>query len=184
MNLLRICVFLLFAMAMLIGGCKASVETVEPEPKPKPKEQETEMKAPLAVYEATLNPAQYDEDIDLVRKAHAEERRQMEFDTTRDSITVEEEISQGFRIQIFSTPHIDEAAVMQGSVRQIVDDSVYVVYDPPVYKVRVGDFVTRLEANQSLSYLLDRGFPDAWIVSDRIVKRKIVRQRHEQVKPD
>ena len=60
-------------------------------------------------------------------------------------------------------------------MRKVREDSVYVVYDPPVYKVRVGDYTSRLEASRKLSTFIDKGYPDAWIVADRIVQRRLVR---------
>jgi hypothetical protein len=44
-----------------------------------------------------------------------------------------------------------------------------------VYKVRVGDFANRYEANQRLPEFVEKGYRDAWIVPDRIVQRKLVR---------
>lgn len=164
--------FLFCVCGLILVGCGPSGETVEPTPKTvKPKE----MKAPLKVYEETLNPALYDEELDIVKKNHAEQKEKMEFETKPDSTEIEEEIAQGFRIQVFASPSIDEATSMKNSVQLMVSDSVYVVYDPPVYKVRVGDYVSRLDANKMLSFMLDRGFPDAWVVADRIVQRKLVR---------
>jgi hypothetical protein len=58
---------------------------------------------------------------------------------------------------------------------KFIGDSVYVVYDAPVYKIRVGDFVNRYEANQRLPEFTEKGYRDAWIVPDRIVQRKFVR---------
>ncbi len=89
---------------------------------------------------------------------------------------MEAEYLQGFRIQIFATANIDEANAMKTTASQIITgDSLYVVFDPPVYKVRMGDFMSRLEASRKLSTLLDRGFPDAWVVNDQIIRRKLVR---------
>jgi hypothetical protein len=157
---------------LILAGCGPSQETLQPASKSgKPKE----MKAPLAAYEETLNPALYDEDVDIVKKSHAEQKERMELEIKPDSTGVEEEIVQGFRIQVFASPSIDEAASMKNSVEIMVDDSVYVVYDPPVYKVRIGNYLTRLDANKMLSFLLERGFPDAWVVADRVTQRKVMR---------
>jgi hypothetical protein len=61
------------------------------------------------------------------------------------------------------------------AAQRITEDSLYVVYDPPVYKVRIGDFPTRAEANQKLTTVIGQGFSDAWVVGDRIIQRKLVR---------
>jgi hypothetical protein len=56
---------------------------------------------------------------------------------------------------------------------KIVQDSVYLLFDAPVYKVRVGDFVSRYEAGQKLPDIVELGYRDAWIVPDKIVQRKM-----------
>lgn len=133
-------------------------------------------KRPLSYYEATLRPSDFDEEIDIVQKTHAENHGTAPIEIPADSAVVEEVVAQGFRIQIFATSSIDEAnsakLTAEGRVGQ---DEVYVVYDPPVYKVRVGDYVERLEANQRLSKLINQGYPDAWVVADRVIQRKITR---------
>ena len=133
-------------------------------------------KAPLSYFEATLNPSDYDEEIVHIQNVQVGENQREELNIPKDSVAVEEEILQGFRIQIFASASIDEANSTRASALQkFVVDSVYVVYDAPVYKVRVGDFPSRYDANQRLPRLIEKGFPDAWVVPDRIVQRKITR---------
>ena len=132
-------------------------------------------RAPLLYYEASFNPADYDETIEEAQKPRQQERRPRTTESDQDSVMVETEVLQGFRIQIFATPNIDEANAMRITAAQrITEDSVYVVFDPPVYKVRLGDFRTRADANQRLGMLVQQGFPDAWVVSDRIIIRKFL----------
>ena len=160
---------ILSALAMTMIGCGLGASTFEGE-------NDQNRKHPLSYYEATLRPSDFDEEIEVVQKAHQETRTSPLPDLPPDSLTIEEEVIQGFRIQIFATASIDEATAAKTlASRQVGEDSVYVVYDPPVYKVRVGDYGTRLEASRKLSSLIDKGYPDAWIVSDRIVQRKLVR---------
>jgi hypothetical protein len=137
----------------------------------------TREKAPLAYYEATLRPSEFDEEVEIVRQTHERQGESVTpFDLPSDSTVVETVEVQGFRIQVFASASIDEAAAARESARtKVGSDSVYVVYDPPVYKVRVGDYATRLEANQRLPRIVNLGFPDAWVVSDRITLRRITR---------
>ncbi len=138
-------------------------------------EAKKDLKAPLSHYEATLDPSDYDEDVEIVQKKQAEEKPHVELQIPKDSTTVEEVSQLGFRIQVFSTSSIDEAMKMKNEVlAKLPQDSVYVVYDPPVYKVRVGDFSSRYDASIKLSSVVDNGFPDAWIVPDNIIHRKLI----------
>jgi hypothetical protein len=139
--------------------------------------QPKEKKLPLSEYESTLNPADFDKDINVAEKIHTDEKAQQSaLEIPRDSIVVKEEPTQGFRIQVFSSSNVDEVNLMKSVVlEKFTGDSIYVVYDPPVYKIRVGDFLTRYEANQRLPEFVDKGYRDAWIVPDRVIQRKLVR---------
>jgi hypothetical protein len=136
-------------------------------------------KAPLEVFESSFQPSRYDEGVEAVERRLG--RREEQLDGRRDSVKVEEEVRQGFRIQIFASPRIDEATLAKQTAAQLITtDSLYIVFDPPVYKVRVGDYPTRLEANRALASIVQNGYPDAWIVTDRIIQRKFIRIRREE----
>lgn len=133
-------------------------------------------KAPLSYYEATLRPSEFDEEPEIVQRAHAQTGTSANVDLRADSTVIEEVSGQGYRIQVFASSSIDEANGAKAiAIQRVQHDSVYVVYDPPVYKVRIGDYPTRLEANQQLARLVNIGYPDAWVVADRITQRKVVR---------
>ncbi len=165
----------LLLLATLVAGvlgCGSAAPQSVPEQKAK-----KDLKQPLSYYEATLDPSDYDEEVEVVvQKKDSVDKPHTELTIPRDSTTVEEVPQLGFRIQVFSTSSIDEAMKMKVDVlAKLPQDSVYVVYDPPVYKVRLGDFPSRYEASIRLSSVVDQGFPDAWIVPDNIVTRKLVR---------
>ncbi len=166
-------VFTLLLTGVLWAGCSSARQTEAQEPtKPATRK---ELAAPLAKYEATLNPSDYDDDIEIVKKEQAAEKAPPPLELLQDSTVIKEEISQGFRIQIFSSSSIDDANLARtNAAAQFPTDSIYIVYDPPVYKVRVGDFVTRYEADQRMPDFVDKGYRDAWIVPDRIVRRRHV----------
>lgn len=134
-----------------------------------------EMKKTLAEYEATLDPSQYDQDVDVEVKKQEEQKQTPELQIPKDSTVVQETSQLGFRIQIYSSSNIDEAMSMKADVMaKLPQDSVYVVYDPPVYKIRLGDYPTRYDASVKLPSIVNMGYSDAWIVPDNIVRRKVV----------
>jgi hypothetical protein len=159
-----------FALIILIASGCASRRFAEKE---QPKEEETS----LAQYEKTFNPVDYDQEITIARKAPvADTLQQALIDIPKDTVVMQEEAVQGFRIQVFSSSGVDEANLVKNLVQEkFGKDSVYVEYDAPVYKVRVGDFINRYEANQRLPEFVEKGYRDAWIVPDRIIQRKPVR---------
>ncbi len=82
----------------------------------------------------------------------------------------------GFRIQIFygSGPGSkNEARTIQSEyVKDYPEIPSYLVFQTPNFKIRVGDFRTRLEAEQHLR-LIEEEFPNAFIVKDNINLPKI-----------
>jgi hypothetical protein len=162
-----------FAVTLTLSACSASRETPVTAPRQQPTV-EIKEKGSLIAYESSFRPADYDEDVEIAEKRTPAGNSLPEVDTRKDSVSVEEEIALGFRIQIFASAKIDEANMAkQSALETITTDSLYVVYDPPVYKVRVGDYTSRFDANKALAGIIQNGYPDAWVVNDRIIKRKI-----------
>jgi hypothetical protein len=164
---------LLPAVIALLTGCGSSGGSrKDSETLPETRER----KIPLSQVESRFNPSEYDDDLNVVCDQHEIEQQRAANEASKDSLIIVSELSQGYRIQIFATGNIDEATVMRlTTIQRVTEDSVYIVYDPPVYKVRIGDFRTRAEASQKLGAMSSIGFADAWVVGDRIVIRKTVR---------
>jgi len=51
-------------------------------------------------------------------------------------------------------------------------DSVYVVYETPNYKVRVGDFIAREDADKMRQKLQNMGYLSAWVIRTRITPQR------------
>lgn len=81
--------------------------------------------------------------------------------------TTQKEI-EGYRIQILST--MDQNAIKKARMdfsELNTSLKIYQVYDRPYYKLRVGDFLTKFEAEQMV-YVLLKNFPAAFVVPDKI----------------
>lgn len=78
------------------------------------------------------------------------------------------EVADGYRVQITFTDIREDAYKSKAAVyKQFADYPAYVEYDQPYYKLRVGDFATRLEATSALQQIITV-YPGAYIVKDRI----------------
>jgi len=53
-----------------------------------------------------------------------------------------------------------------------VNEDVSIVFDAPVYKIRVGNCVTRNEAENIKINLVKFGYDTAWIVRSKVLARK------------
>jgi hypothetical protein len=78
------------------------------------------------------------------------------------------EFADGYRVQIMYTDIRDEAYKAKGKTyNEFPDLSSYVEYEPPYYKLRLGDFKTRLEATYYLQQVIPL-YTGAFIVKDKI----------------
>ncbi len=74
----------------------------------------------------------------------------------------------GFTIQVYSGTSSDEAKLARGKVYSVLPDSSPTLkYDEPNFKVKVGNFYSRLEAQKSYAQLKLR-FSSAIIIPERI----------------
>lgn len=81
----------------------------------------------------------------------------------------------GYRVQIYSSNQQQtakgEALELEEKVKQTLDQSVYVQYLPPFWKVRIGDFRTYEEAREYKKIVVAQ-YPelmgDTYIVRDKI----------------
>ena len=75
----------------------------------------------------------------------------------------------GFRVQLFFGSHKQEALDTKGQfLKQFPDRQIYLLYEQPYFKLRVGDFLTRLEALKVLNDVLII-FPNAFVVKDDVM---------------
>jgi hypothetical protein len=84
------------------------------------------------------------------------------------SIATETETIEGYRIQIHFSGEREKAKLVKTKfLQQFPDVAAYEIYQQPNFKVRVGDFRSRLEAQKFMNEL-NSLFPSAFIVSDDI----------------
>ena len=78
----------------------------------------------------------------------------------------------GFRVQVFATRFSRSADSIKSVLDEKVNEDVSIVFDAPVYKIRVGNFVTRNEAENMKINLVKFGYDTAWIVRSKVLARK------------
>ncbi len=74
----------------------------------------------------------------------------------------------GLRVQTFAGSRKEAAQQMAEKLQQLRLDSVYVVEEGGLYKVQIGNFRQRLEAEKMLDRLRFAGIDNAWIVQTQI----------------
>jgi|TARA_B100000929_G_scaffold139432_1_gene110461 hypothetical protein len=84
---------------------------------------------------------------------------------SRDSV---QSVSEGYRVQVLATRYFERADSLAVIMKNTVRDSVYVDFEAPNYKVRVGDFIDRNSAESLQQDLVQMGYNSAWILRSRI----------------
>ena len=83
---------------------------------------------------------------------------------------------KGWRVQIYFVSGVNASAkartVMQNFKNKYPDVPAYIEYEEPFFKVRVGDFLTKLEAAKFKRELENNGYSKVFLVEEKInVKR-------------
>tara|TARA_B100001142_G_C14334193_1_gene655235 strand:- start:2051 stop:2476 length:426 start_codon:yes stop_codon:yes gene_type:complete len=86
-------------------------------------------------------------------------------DKTPDSIITEIE---GFRVQVFATQDRNKADQLQKELMKKFNEKIYIIFEAPNYKVRIGDFLDRDDAELMRMKLVSSDFPSSWIVRTKI----------------
>lgn len=93
-------------------------------------------------------------------------------DFSKDTLHVVEKM--GWKVQVFSTSDFYEADTVYKQVQDsFVDEEVEKIFNSPYYKIRMGNCVTREEAENLLSKTLELKYREAWIIRTMVrVKEK------------
>ena len=77
-----------------------------------------------------------------------------EFVLSLDSV---QSVSEGYRVQVLATRYFERADSLAVIMKNTVSDSVYVDFEAPNYKVRIGDFIDRDSAESLQKELVQMG---------------------------
>ena len=77
--------------------------------------------------------------------------------------------TDGYRVQVLSTDDIDEANLVRSEIfKQTTRKEVYVFFEPPFYKVKVGDFTSKADAENLRFKLNQLGFTESKVVQETV----------------
>lgn len=94
--------------------------------------------------------------------------RRSELNKAGDALSI-----SGYRVQIFTGENRKDAYNIQAKfLEQFPDTKSYVIYNEPNFKVRVGDFRTRLEA-EKFQDQLRKWFTGMFIIQEKISPPKL-----------
>jgi len=83
-----------------------------------------------------------------------------------------EKLVNGYRIQVLATRSSTKADELKASLIEKTSLPVYISFESPNYKVRVGNYLTRKEADKARKTLRSLGYRTAWVVQSRVIVRE------------
>ncbi|UCE20369.1 MAG: SPOR domain-containing protein [Gemmatimonadota bacterium] len=158
-------ILILFAFMIMNWGCAFA-----PTSRFRPQEKDTKEETEEVEQVEEFDPLTLDEDGTAVPEV--EEPREPTVqqgettpETGPDTLRAEDfEQLQGYRVQIFLSSNLENAQKIMGETGEIFSEPAYLKYDAPYYKVRVGDCLTRREADLLREKAIRHGYKDAWVV--------------------
>ena len=81
-------------------------------------------------------------------------------------------IKEVFRIQIFESSVASIARAEAKRFQNILGDTVYVDFETPLYKLRIGNFKNRKNAEKAVESISRLGAKDSWIIRTKASLRE------------
>lgn len=84
--------------------------------------------------------------------------------TQNDTISSLNNLEKGYRVQIIISQNENELIEIQDKIMQKTDEKIYIIFELPNYKLRVGNFISRKEAENFQRKIVKLGYKTAWVV--------------------
>ena len=76
--------------------------------------------------------------------------------------------SDGYRLQLYESSSVEQANKIMKKYSVSLEDSLYLVFDAPLYKIRYGNYTSKSYAEVVKKLLKKKGYGKTWIVKSRI----------------
>ena len=89
-------------------------------------------------------------------------------DTTIAQTTIVNTVS-GYRVRVSSTEKLDEADTLRSQLYDKTNQKhIYIIFDPPFYRIEIGDFL-EISSARDLKFKLNQlGYSEARVVNERV----------------
>ncbi|MEE2876421.1 MAG: SPOR domain-containing protein [Candidatus Neomarinimicrobiota bacterium] len=85
-------------------------------------------------------------------------------------------VVEGFRVQVVSTQDLQEANRLVTQLSPMFNGEVYIIFDSPNYKLRVGNFRSRSVAELARERITKLGHRAAWIIKTKVKRVSTTRR--------
>ncbi|HVO73562.1 MAG TPA: SPOR domain-containing protein [Ignavibacteriaceae bacterium] len=168
---------------LLLEGCGAS--SGDRYEKQRPKENK-ETKEPVKTeekkeYAEKFDFIPYSARLDIKERKKATGQKELDawysYNDEKDSLlssdSVKTDTVTGFRVQVIATDNLQEADNIRSEIYFKTNQmNVYLVFEPPFYIVKAGDFINRSSANELSFKLNQMGYSEARVIQDSVIIHK------------
>ena len=74
----------------------------------------------------------------------------------------------GYRVQIVISQNEEELQNLENEIQKSINEKIYIIFELPNYKLRVGNFLNRKEAENFQKKIVRLGYRTAWVVPTMI----------------
>jgi hypothetical protein len=71
---------------------------------------------------------------------------------------------RGYRVQVMISQDENELIKLKNTLLQSLNEDIYIIFELPNYKLRIGDFISRKEAENFQEKIVKLGYRTAWVV--------------------
>jgi len=133
-------------------------------------------------YDERFDPLSLDDDdivIESTQKQDEETKPERAARKPKDKVQefITEQEVDGYRIQVYASRSIEGATVAQQKAKdefEPMNHKVYMIFETPFYRIRIGDFVDKISAEEVVETVKSMGYDQAFLVSGKIILRKAV----------
>lgn len=75
---------------------------------------------------------------------------------------------KGYRVQIAISQNEEELQNLENEIQKSINEKTYIIFELPNYKLRVGNFLNRKEAENFQKTIVRLGYRTAWVVPTMI----------------
>ncbi len=166
--MMRLFLLVTFISGMFFSACAPSGKVVK-------KEAEEPAAAAPKAYDESFDPLSLkDDDIKITEKETAPpatSAKEEKTDTRKETLSEGLQETDGFRVQLLATRNLETATIEQERAEnqfKRMGHKIYLIFETPFYKLRVGDLLTRKQAEELREKAKQYGYDQAFIVRSKV----------------
>ncbi|MCD4692438.1 MAG: SPOR domain-containing protein [Calditrichales bacterium] len=154
----------------LIAGCAASKKTITEDAGQAEKKN---------LYDESFDPLSLNDDDIEVTKTKTSTSKPSPTEEDKTLFNIDKPLNakevDGFRVQVLASASIESSTFTQQKAAdqfRTMNCTAYLIFEAPLYKVRVGDALNRQEAEEILNCAKDFGYNQAFIVRSKVIVKE------------